>query len=309
MEMFKVKILVAGATGNLGLRIVRELIKLKAKVIALVRKEAPKDKISKLKLIGSEILYTDYEDAYSLSSSLKGVSCVVSALSGLEDVILEKQSILLDASVIAGVPRFIPSDFSIDFTKFPEGQNRNLDLRRKFHILLDNSPISNTSILNGAFADMLFGEMPLIFFKLKRVIYFQNANQKLDFTTIDNVAEFTARAALDPKTPLYLRISGDELSARELKDLLSEVTGKKYRLLFGGNLKMLNFLIKFTRFLSPGNNKLYPAWQGMQYFRNMFEGKGKLEPLDNNRFPEIKWTKVKDLLKYSLISQNALKKI
>lgn len=300
MVLEKEKVLVAGATGNLGGKIVKELIKKGVSVIALVRKETQKDKINNLKLLGAEIVTTDFSSASLLSSSLKGVSCVVSALSGLYDVILEKQSILLDAAVIAGVPRFIPSDFSIDFTKFPEGKNRNLDLRRKFHILLDNAPISSTSIFNGAFADMLLKEMPLILYKIRRILYFQNPDQKMDFTTIDNTAEFTSRAALDPKTPRYLRISGNEISARELAEILSFVSGKKFRLLYGGNLKMLSFYIKLTKAFMPAKDKLYPIWQGMQYFRDMFEGKAKLEPLDNNRYPEIKWTKVKDLLRRKL---------
>lgn len=293
----KEKILVAGATGNLGQRIVREIIKKGASVIALVREETGKDKIQKLRLLGAEVVKTDFSDAIVLARSMEGVSCVVSALSGLEDVILQKQSVLLDAAVIAGVQKFIPSDFSIDFTKFPEGQNRNLDLRRKFHILLDNAPISSTSIFNGAFSDMLKKEMPLILYKIRKVLYFQNPDQKMDFTAIDNVAEFTARAALDPKTPKYLKIAGNELSAREIAEVLSFVWGKKFGLLYGGNIKTLKILIKIFKILSPGRNKLYPIWQGMQYFRNMFEGRAKLEPLDNDRYPDIKWKKVRDILK------------
>ena len=96
---------------------------------------------------------------------------MVSALQGLRDVIVETQAVLLDAGVGAGVPRFIPSDFSIDFTRFPPGENRNLDLRRDFHKRLDRASISATTIFNGAFADMLTGQMPLILFKLRRVLY------------------------------------------------------------------------------------------------------------------------------------------
>lgn len=297
MNLHKEKILLAGATGNLGGRILKELVKKGVPVIALVRKETPREKISKLKLEGAEVLYTDFQDAKALGLSLKGVSTVISALSGLYDVIIEKQATLLDASVIAGVEKFIPSDFSIDFTKFPEGQNRNLDLRRKFHILLDNAPISSTSIFCGAFADMLKGQMPLILYKIRKVLYFQNPDQKMDFTSIENVAEFTARAALDPKTPRYLRISGDELSAREIAKVATEISGKRYGLFCGGSLKMLEIFIKILKTLNPAKGKLYPPWQGMQYFKNMFEGKCKLEPLDNSRYPEIKWKKVEEILK------------
>jgi hypothetical protein len=83
---------------------------------------------------------------------------------------VETQTVLLDAAIKADVPHFIPSDYSIDFTKFPAGENRNLDLRRDFHKRLDKTSISATTIFNGAFADMLTGQMPLILFRLKRVL-------------------------------------------------------------------------------------------------------------------------------------------
>jgi hypothetical protein len=68
------------------------------------------------------------------------------------------------------MPRFIPSDYCIDFTKLPPGTNRNLDLRREFHERLDRAPIAATSILNGRFADMLTGQAPIVLFKFKRVL-------------------------------------------------------------------------------------------------------------------------------------------
>jgi len=194
------------------------------------------------------------------------------------------------------VPRFIPSDYSIDFTKFPPGENRNLDLRRDFHKRLDKTPISATTIFNGAFADMLTGQMPLILFKLKRVLYWGDGDQRMDFTTMDDTAAFTASAALDPSTPRFLRIAGDQLSARELTAVASEVTGQKFRLFRAGGLGMLRTLIKVARTVAPGEKELYPAWQGMQYMRNMFDGRAKLEPLDNDRYPGIRWTTARDVL-------------
>ena len=113
------------------------------------------------------------------------------------------QTALLDAAIGAGVPRFIPSDYSIDFTKFPPGQNRNLDLRREFHGRLDKTSISATTIFNGAFAELLIGPMPLVLFRIKRVLCWGNADQRMDFTTMDNTAAFTASAALDPSTPAF----------------------------------------------------------------------------------------------------------
>ena len=143
---------------------------------------------------------------------------------------------------------------------------------------------------------MLTGQMPLILFKLKRVLYWGDADQRMDFTTMDDTATFTASAALDPSTPRFLRIAGDQLSARELAAVVSEVTGKKFCLFRAGGLGMLGTLIKVARTLAPGKKELYPAWQGMQYMRNMFDGRAKLAPLDNDRYPNIRWTTARDVL-------------
>ncbi len=289
-------VVVAGATGNLGGRVARALLERGAVVRALVRRGTPPDRLERLQGLGVTIAAVDLSSASEVTPACSGASCVVSALAGLRDVIVETQTTLLEGAIGAGVQRFIPSDYSIDFTKVPPGENRNLDLRREFHKRLDATSISATTIFTGAFADMLTGRMPLILFKLNRVLYWGDAGQRMDFTTIDDAAAFTASAALDPNAPRFLRIAGDQLSARELAEVVSEVTGRKFRLLRAGGLGTLGALIKIARAVAPGQNELYPAWQGMQYMRNMFDGRAKLDPLDNDRYPGIRWTSVRDVL-------------
>ena len=214
----------------------------------------------------------------------------VSALAGLREVIIDAQALLLEAAVKAQVPRFIPSDFSIDFTKCADGHNRNLNLRREFHRKLEQAPLAATSILNGGFTELLAGPAPLIVHSIRRVVYWENAEQLLDFTTKDNTAEFTAAAALEVSTPRLLRIAGDQISAKGLVDVASDLTGHQFKLLRAGSLRRLAFLIEVLRKLRPRATALYPVWQGMQYFHDMFSGCAKLEPLDNGRYPDIQWT-------------------
>ena len=295
-------IVVAGATGNLGGRIARALLERGASVKALVRHGSAREKLERLQELGVTIVSVDFSSTSELTTACSRAFCVVSALSGLREVIVETQTVLLDAAIKAGVPRFIPSDYSIDFTKLPEGENRNLDLRREFHRRIAKTSISATTIFNGAFSHMLTGQMPLILFRLKRVLCWGNPDQRMDFTTIDNTAAFTASAALDPSTPRFLRIAGDELSARELMAVVSEVTGKQFRLFRPGGLGMLGALIRVARTVAPGGKELYPAWQGMQYMRNMFDGRAKLELLDNDRYPSIRWTTARDVLSARQVS-------
>jgi nucleoside-diphosphate-sugar epimerase len=289
-------IVLAGATGNLGGRIARSILKRGAEVRAIVRHGSDPEKVEELRKQGAAITEVDFNSISELSEACLGGSCVISALSGLRDVIVETQTLLLDAAVKAGVPRFIPSDYAIDFTKLPPGTNRNLDLRREFHERLDNAPIAATSILNGMFTDLLTGEAPFILFKFKRVVYWEDANQEMDFTTMDDAAEYTAAASLDSSTPRFLRIAGDQISARGLMEVVSEVTGENFRLFHPGGLRRLGMIIKVTRAVLFKSNALYPPWQGMQYMHNMFSGSAKLDPLDNDRYPGMRWTTALDVL-------------
>lgn len=289
-------ILAAGATGDLGLRIVKALIKKGANVRVVTRSITDIKKRDSLNDLGVEIYTVTSWNMEELALACKGATCVVSVLAGLREVIIAAQKVLLDAAVSAGVPRFIPSDYSIDFTKFSHGENRNLDLRREFHTLIDNAPISATSIFNGAFTELITGQMPVILFKQKLVLYWGDANYKWGFTTMDNTAEYTANAALDSSSPRYLRIAGDQISPREIKNVVSEVTDDTFRLLRPGGKGLLGVIIKIARKFSPGERKLYPAWQGMQYMRNMIDERSKLATMDNDRYPGIQWTTVKDVL-------------
>ncbi len=294
--MAKTTTVLAGATGDLGGRIADRLLVRGADLRVLVRRGSRRDRIADLRNRGAEVIEVDYNDVHALTEACAGGACVVSVLAGLREVIVDAQTVLLDAAVGAGVPRFIPSDFSIDFTRCADGHNRNLDLRREFHRRLDQAPLAATSIFNGGFMELLRGRAPLILYRIHRVLYWENADQLLDFTTIDNTAEFTAAAALDPSTPRFLRIAGDQISARGLVDVVSDVTGMKFKLLRGGSLRRLAFLIGVFRKLFPGERDLYPPWQGMQYFHDMFSGCARLEPLDNDRYPDIQWTTVKQVL-------------
>ena len=102
---------------------------------------------------------------------------------------------------------------------------------------------------------------------------------------------------MDASAPRFLRVAGDQLSARELAAVAGEVTGERFRLLRPGGLGMLGILIVLARAVAPGEKELYPAWQGMQYMRDMLDGRAKLAPLDNDRYPDVRWTTVRDVLK------------
>ncbi len=289
-------IVVAGGTGNLGGRIIKALIKRGAEVRAIVRNGSEPEKIEKLTALGAKVMTIDLLNAEYLKQACQGVSCVVSALAGLHDVIVDSQIKLLDAAIAAGVPRFIPSDYSSDFTKLPAGENRNFDLRKEFHQYLDKSPIAATSILNGAFADILSYDTPLYNVKSYSVGYWgDKSDWKIDFTTMDDTANYTAAAAIDSSTPKILRIASFQISPNELVAIGAEVKKTEFKLIPMGSMEDFSAANKQERSAHPeGEKELFPSWQGKQYLHSMFSVQNI--PLDNDRYPDIQWTSAIDIL-------------
>ena len=288
-------IVVTGATGNLGGRIVNALLNKGAQVRAVVRPGSDGAKLDELRGKGVTVVQSQMSDAHELAPALAGAAVVVSAVAGLRDVIVDTQSIVLDAAVAAGVPRFIPSDFSTDYTRLPAGDNRNFDLRREFRTYLDKAPIQATSILNGAFGEILTYNIPLLDFKKQQVGYWEDADWRIDFTTMDDTAAFTAAAALDPTTPRFLRIASFQISPKELVVAAEEAGKGPFALVQLGSRADLTAHIQHARAANPaGENDLYADWQQMQYMLSMFSVQN--EPLDNARYPALTWTPARQVL-------------
>lgn len=282
-------LVVAGATGNLGSRIVAALRQRGANVRVLVRPETDPAKVDSLTQQGIEVRRVDFADLPTLTQACAGADCVVSVLAGLREVIMEAQTQLLQAAVAAGVPRFIPSDFCSDYTQQAPGANRNFDLRREFQSRLDLAPIAATSILNGAFAEVLTYNIPLLDFRQQQVGYWEDADWRIDFTTMDDTAAFTAAAALDPATPRFLRIASFQPSPRELVDLAQQAGRGHFALTQLGSRADLTAAIQHVRATNPtGEQQLYADWQQMQYLLSMFSVQN--QPLDNTRYPNLTWT-------------------
>lgn len=297
-------IAVAGPTGKLGGRIVAALRREGATVWALVRPDINEDQLARLDATGAIAVKVDLGHPQDVRAALQDAETVVSALKGLREVMIDTQTALLDAAVATGVKRFIPSDYDTDFSKTADQPNRNSDLRRAFYAVLDAAPIQALSIYNGMVMDLLADNMPLFDAKAKSVTYWGDADQLLDFTTMDDIAAVTAKAALDPQGQRFVRVAGDQLSPRQLAALGTKLTGTPFALIRAGSIDDLSAAIETARAADPaGETEEFPPFQQLQYLRNMMSGKAKLDPLDNDRYSGIAWTSAHDLLSGVLARQ------
>jgi uncharacterized protein YbjT (DUF2867 family) len=296
--MSQMRVGIAGGTGELGRLVAHELSSLGADVVILARgQHSSTPGVSE----SHETRLLNYHSKDDLVRSLEGLDVLVSTLSGLHPVIVEIQGRLIKAAALAKVKKFVPSDFGIDFRLVPYGDNRNLNLRRDFYDRFESVPIKKTSILSGAFTDMLTGTAPFIFFGLRRVLCWGDPHQKMDWTTRADTARYTAHAALDPDSPRFLRIAGDQISAADIADVMSTITGRRHRVLKPSGLNGLRKLAQVTRFFLPGVEEVYPPWQGMQYMHNMFSGVAKFDQVDNDLYP-IEFRTVSEVLRHHIES-------
>jgi hypothetical protein len=310
-------IVVAGAQGNLGkllcdALIARSLSEGRAVLVrGLVRKggahagsASPGDVPTEASVPHLVIVPVDYENDDDLNRACAGAYCVVSALQGLENVIVGVQTRLLAVAIENNVRRFVPSDFSLDLTQIPDGANRNFDLRLRFHraaerlIQQSKSGVEFTSIYQGAFTEMLGSGRVLFDYKKRQVSYFGSPDTVMEFTTWKNTAEFTATVAMDPNpTPQNLFIAGQRLTPKEAQQLARRVTGLDFKLKRLMSVGMLRVMISIMKFFKPGKkDDTMPMWVGMQYGYCMALG---LNPsrLDNDRYKGIQWAQVDDVIR------------
>ena len=215
----KLTVLVAGATGMLGTKIVAALLdKGNINVRAMVRSstdnnEENRQKIDAMKAKGATIVEGDLMQPETLLQLCTGVDVVVSAV-GNNEVTTPGQKNLIDAAKQQGVKRFIPSDYSVDYRKLDYGDNDNLDKRKEVFEYLQHSGLEYTLVLNGAFMDNVGTPyMPQFDLEHQTFQYWGDGDTPLDFTTTDDTAKYIAEAVSDPDLAnTALEVAGDVLT-------------------------------------------------------------------------------------------------
>jgi len=151
------KVAVAGATGNLGLPVVKQLLAADYAVTVLSR--AGSGSASKLPQHANlSVAEVDYSSVSSLTETLRGHLAVVSTLATAS---IGGQKTLIDAALAAGVTRFIPSEFGSDTTHPKSAQlpvyKYKVETQDYLKEVATKQPaggrFSYTLVINGAFLD------------------------------------------------------------------------------------------------------------------------------------------------------------
>jgi len=292
-------VVLAGASGNLGSLIANAILERPGMTSRALVRSGSRQKVASLSERGAEIVEVDLEGpggSEALSKALTGAFSVVSALQGGADVIVDAQTRLLEAAKHTGVRRFIPSDFSYNMFGLFDGDNINTDLRLFFarHAKQARGNVEVVHVLNGCFLDrrVLFGFLGAIDPVSRRTFLWGDGKAKMDFTTYEDTARFTAQAAVDPgPLPVEFNVAGDTLDFPELVEAYEDASGKPLTVVQMGSLDDMDAEIFRRRQAEPHN---IFGFLPLMYWRAMLSGKGKLGPLVNAHYSHIHPLTVRD---------------
>ena len=284
-----------GGTGNLGRLVAHALVDRGADLRLLVRPES-RARAADLESLGATVVEGTLGagDERALADLLAGADAVVSAVQGGPDVLVDGQLRLLGAAREAGVRRLVPSDYSFDFFRLAEGANPNSDWRRQFASAAADARggVEVVHVLNGCFLDrrVLFGFLGAIDLEQGVLHLWGDGAEPMDLTTYADTAAYTAEVALDrDPVPRVFGVAGDVVDVPGLVRAYQEGSGASLRVEERGSLADLDALIAARQREAPEN--LY-AYLPLMYWRAMLNGEGKIESLQNERYPSVRPTGV-----------------
>ncbi|XP_021685644.2 probable pinoresinol-lariciresinol reductase 3 isoform X2 [Hevea brasiliensis] len=234
----KSKVLIIGATGNLGYHLAQFSIKFNHPTFILVRDSAFNDpvklqKLNSLSDAGATVLKGCLEDAENLVEALKLVDVVICSIPSKQ--VLD-QRLLIKAIKEAGcIEKFIPSEFGADPDKVQiSDMDQNFySMKSEIRHLIEAEDIPYTYICCNLLMSYLLPSLIQPGLKTPprdKVTVFGNGNVKGVFVKVEDVAAFTICAIDDPRTlnkVLYLRPSGNVYSLNELVEIWESKIGKK----------------------------------------------------------------------------------
>jgi uncharacterized protein YbjT (DUF2867 family) len=229
-------ILVVGATGDLGGRVVRLLRRQGEQVRCLVR---PASDDSELRALGASIAPGDLTEPASLRDASAGVDTVIASataigreLSGMRtptvrDVDGTGMLSLVEAAEQAGVERFV----FVSYAGAPAGLGSPLE-RAKVAVerRLSSSPMRATLVRPDAFQEIHLAPLGRFDIEHGKVAVFGKGDSKRRWVSTENVAELIAAVALEADPPSVIEFGGPEnISRNEAIATAERITGRKMK--------------------------------------------------------------------------------
>ncbi|KAI1387925.1 nmrA-like family protein [Hypoxylon trugodes] len=243
------------------------------------------------------IVKGDAFDTSAIRSFVSGCDVVVCCYLGDAKLMVNGQTTLIDACAAEGVPRYVASDWSIDYTKLELGQLFPKDPMIRVKAYLDaQDKVKGVHVLVGMFMDMAFSQAFQVYDPASSTLkYWGTGDEIWEATTYRNAAEFTAAVVADKDAVGVKKLVGGRATFKEISGAFERAYGEKPKLERQGSADDLFKRMHELRQSNPQNIFSY-LFLFFQYY--MINGQTLLGPnLDNHKYPQVKPVSWEDYLK------------
>ncbi|KAI8965324.1 nmrA-like family protein [Daldinia sp. FL1419] len=277
---------IAGITGKFARELASILLKypnVTIKGYCRNPSKVPQSLSSKVSLVKGDAF-----DTTAIRSFAAGCDVVVCCYLGDPKLMVDGQKALIDACAAEGVPRYVASDWSLDYTKLELGELFPKDPMIHVKAYLDaQEKVKGVHILVGMFTDVFFSPMFGTWDAASTTFkYWGTGDEVWEATTYRNSAEYTAAVCVDKNAVGVKKFVGGSSSIREIAESFEKVYGIKPKLERQGSVDDLYKHMHELRKSNPQNVFSY-MFLFFQYYA--VNGQTHLGPdNDNAKYPQVK---------------------
>ncbi|KFY70222.1 hypothetical protein V499_09346 [Pseudogymnoascus sp. VKM F-103] len=306
-----VKIAVAGGTGQVAQEIIAALVAVKKHDIFILSRN-----VSALSSApGVTVRAVNYDDKPDLAEALRGVHTVLSFIQLLSDPENNSQKNLIDASILAGVKRFAPSEWgSAEIKDIPFWASKG-EIREYLRKVNENGKVLEYCLFQpGLFLNYLAFPhrtakhvVPLntmFDFEKQRAIVVEGHDFVMTFTTVQDLATVVTEAVdYVGEWPVIGGVSGNRVTVSQILKIGERVRGRPFAIdtvkledLEAGKLKT-SWTLE-TRHPSVSEDQAAEALKSVLISTLLSGAKGAWNVSDefNRILPEYKFTQMEDFL-------------
>lgn len=286
-------ILIPGATGRLGVHLVRSAIRRGHRVRGLGRSatKMPQDLHNQLE---SFVEIRNFSDSAAFEKACAGVEAIIVAWNEEPRLVLDAQLVLLRAAERTGIKRFHAASWNTDWEHMPLGVIESYD----------------AMIFCGVLAQTLFGVPGAGSLEGETSLWIRKEGGKramnvigrgatpIPFSTERDVADFTVAliSSEEAEKGGYFRFCSDVFSLLDLKATYEELRGEECLINHVMDVSTCQQMIKQAREDAIRDGRLHEKFKeivGLVYAVFMDQGLYNIDPVDAERFPGVPRTTLK----------------
>ncbi|KAI2617743.1 nmrA-like family protein [Hypoxylon sp. NC1633] len=239
-------------------------------------------------------------DGYDVSASrsfVTGCDVVVCCYLGDNELMVEGQKVLIDACAAEGIPRYVASDWAMDYTKLEMGQLFLKDPMIHVKAYLDaQDKVKGVHVLTGMLMDLIFSARFGVWDPASTTFsYWGTGNEIWEATSYQNAAEYTAAVCVDKDAVGIQKLVGGRASVREISDSFEKIYGVKPKLECQGSL---DDLFKHMHGLQKNKPQDFLAYIFLFFQYYMGNGQTLIGPaVENDKYPQVKPVSWEDFLR------------